>query len=83
MFASSSRGKETCATSSKLGRSAGKQPEPISLPSVQEDEPPRSVAGDLEQAIGMVLIARGFDPKADHIKRATGDFVSAVLLEPE
>jgi hypothetical protein len=63
----------------ELCRSAGKEPEPISPPSVPEGEPPRTLAGDLEQAIGMVLMARGFDPKADHIKKAIGDFASAVL----
>jgi hypothetical protein len=64
----------------ELCRSAGKEPEPISPPLVPEGEPPRTPAGDLEQAIGMVLIARGFDPKADRIKKAIGDFVSAVLV---
>jgi hypothetical protein len=63
----------------ELCRSAGKEPEPIPPPLVPEGEPPRTPAGDLEQAIGMVLIARGFDPKADRIKKAIGDFVSAVL----
>ena len=63
----------------ELCRSAGKEPEPISPPLVPEGEPPRTPAADLEQAIGMVLIARGFDPKADRIKKAIGDFVSAVL----
>jgi hypothetical protein len=63
----------------ELCRSAGKEPEPISPPLVPEGEPPRTLAGDLEQAIGMVLIARGFDPKADLIKMAIGEFVSAVL----
>jgi hypothetical protein len=67
----------------ELCRSAGKEPEPISPPSVPEGEPPRTLAGDLEQAIGMVLIARGFDPKADHIKKAIGDFASAVLAQTQ
>jgi hypothetical protein len=65
----------------ELCRSVGKEPQPISPPLVPEGEPPRTLAGDLEQAIGMVLIARGFDPKADHIKKAIGDFVSAVLAQ--
>jgi hypothetical protein len=63
----------------ELCRSAGKVPEPISPPLVPEGEPPRTLAGDLEQSIRRMLIARGFDPKADHIKNAIGDFVSAVL----
>ncbi|MGA8693582.1 MAG: hypothetical protein WB689_06995 [Xanthobacteraceae bacterium] len=67
----------------ELCRSAGKDPEPISPPLVPEGEPPRTLAGDLEQAIGMVLIARGFDPKADRIKKAIGDFVSAVLAQAQ
>ena len=67
----------------ELCRSAGKEPEPISPPLVPEGEPPRTLAGDLEQAIGMVLIARGFDPKADRIKKAIGDFVSAVLAQAQ
>jgi hypothetical protein len=67
----------------ELCRSAGKEPDPISLPLVPEGKPPRTRAGDLEQAIGMVLIARGFDPKADHMKKAIGDFVSAVLANTE
>jgi hypothetical protein len=67
----------------ELCRSAGKEPEPISLPLVSEGEPPRTRAGDPEQALGMVLIARGFDPKADHMKKAIGDFVSAILANAE
>jgi hypothetical protein len=67
----------------ELCHSAGKEPEPISPPLVPEGEPPRTLAGDLEQAIGMVLIARGFDPKADRIKKAIGDFVSAVLAQAQ
>jgi hypothetical protein len=31
----------------------------------------------------MVLIARGFDPKAGHIMKAIGDFVGAVLARQE
>ena len=67
----------------ELCRSAGKEPEPISPPLVPEGEPPRTLAADLEQAFGMVLIARGFDPKADRIRKAIGDFVSAVLAQPQ
>jgi hypothetical protein len=67
----------------ELCRSTGKEPKPISPPLVPEGESPRTLAGDLEQAIGMVLIARGFDPKAGHIKKAIGDFVSAVLVQQE
>jgi hypothetical protein len=66
-----------------LCRSVDKEPEPFSPPLSPEDEPPFTDAGDLEQAIGMVLIARGFDPKADHIKKAIGDFVSAVLAQAQ
>jgi hypothetical protein len=31
----------------------------------------------------MMLIARGFDPKADHIKKAIADFVSAILAQAQ
>ena len=31
----------------------------------------------------MVLIARGFDPNADDIKKAIDDFVRAVLAQPQ
>ena len=64
-------------------RSLGKDPEPVAPPLAPEDERSLTVAEDLEQAIGMVLIARGFDPKADHIKKAIGDFVSAVLAQAQ
>jgi hypothetical protein len=67
----------------ELCRTAGKKPEPISPPFVPEGEPPRTPAGDLEQAIGMVLTARGFDPKADDIKKAIGGFVTAVLAQAQ
>jgi hypothetical protein len=67
----------------ELCRSAGKVPEPISPPFVPDGEPPRTPAGDLEQAIGMVLTARGFDPKADDIKKAIGGFVTAVLAQAQ
>jgi hypothetical protein len=65
----------------ELCRSTGKEPEPIALPLVPEGEPPRTLAGDLEQAIGLVLIARGFDPKAGQIKKAIGEFVRAVVAQ--
>ena len=65
----------------ELCRSVGKEPEPISQALLTEGEPPRTVAADLEQAIGRVLIARGFDAKADQITKAIGDLVSEVLAE--
>jgi hypothetical protein len=61
----------------------GKDPEPVAPPLAPEDERSLTVAEDLEQAIGMVLIARGFDPKADPIKKAIGGFVSAVLAQAQ
>ena len=67
----------------ELCRSVGKEPEPISPPLSPEGEPPRTVAGDLEQAFDMVLIARGFNPKADSIKQAIGEFVRAVLAQQQ
>jgi hypothetical protein len=64
-------------------RSVGKDHEPVAPPLAPEDERSLTVAEDLEPAIGMVLIARGFDPKADHIKKAIGDFVSAMLAQAQ
>jgi hypothetical protein len=61
-----------------LCRSIGKEPEPISslLP---DEEPPLSVAEDLEQALRFLLMARGFDPAA--LKKAIADFVDTVLAQ--
>jgi hypothetical protein len=61
-----------------LCRSIGKEPEPISslLP---DEEPPLSVAEDLEQALRFLLMARGFDPAAS--KKAIADFVGTVLAQ--
>ncbi len=62
-----------------LCRSVGKEPEPFSPPLSPADEPSLTVAEDLEQALGILLMARGFDPKADQIKQAIEEFVRAVL----
>ena len=61
-----------------LCRSIGKDPEPFSslLP---DDEPPLSVAEDLERALRFWLMARGFDPAA--LKKAIADFVGEVLAQ--
>ena len=64
-------------------RSRGKEPEPISPALVPEGEPPLTVAEDLERAIAILLIARGFDPKADQLKRAIGDLVKAALVQAQ
>ena len=64
-------------------RSLGKEPEPISPALVPEGEPPLTVAEDLERAIAILLIARGFDPKADQLKRAIGDLVKAALVQAQ
>ena len=57
----------------------GKEPEPFSPPLSPEDEPSLTDAEDLERAIRVLLTVRGFDPKADYIKRAIEEFVRAVL----
>ena len=59
-------------------RSAGKEPEPVS-PSLVPDSESLTPAEDLEQAVATTLIARGIDPKVDHIKKALGEFVKAVM----
>ena len=61
-----------------LCRSIGKEPEPIS-PQLPDDEPPLSVAEDLEQALRSLLMIRGFDPAA--LKKAIADFVDTVLAQ--
>jgi hypothetical protein len=66
-----------------LCRSVGKEPEPFSPPPSPETEPPLTVARDLEQGLRVLLMARGFDPKADNMKRAIDEFVRAVLPEQE
>ncbi len=60
-----------------LCRSVGKEPEPFSPPLSPENEPPLSVAEDLERALRFLLMARGFDPAA--LKKAIADFVATVL----
>ncbi len=62
-----------------LCRSVGKEPEPFSPRLSPENEPSLTVAEDLEQALRLLLTARGFNPKADNIKRAIEEFVRAVL----
>ena len=64
-----------------LCRSAGKEPEPFSPPLSPENEPPLTVAEDLERAVRVLLTARGFDPKVDNIRRAIEEFVRAVLAQ--
>ena len=66
-----------------LCRSVGKEPEPFSPPLSPENEPSLTVAEDLEQAIRVLLTARGFNPKADNIKRAIEEFVRAVLAQQQ
>ena len=66
-----------------LCRSVGKEPEPFSPPLSPENEPSLTVAEDLEQAIRVLLTARGFDPKADNITRAIEEFVRAVLAQQQ
>jgi len=61
-----------------LCRSIGKEPEPLSPP-LPDDEPPLSVAEDLERALRFLLMARGFDPAA--LKKAIADFVDTVLAQ--
>ena len=60
-------------------RSAGKEPEPVSPPLVPDNETSLIPTEDLERAVAKVLIARGFDPKADYIRKALGEFVKAVM----
>jgi hypothetical protein len=64
-------------------RSAGKDPEPVAPPLAPEDERSLTVAEELERAVQRLLAAHGFDPEADHIKKATRDFVSAVLAQAQ
>ena len=64
-----------------LCRSVGKEPEPFSPPLSSEDEPSLTVAEDLEQALRILLVTRGFDPASDNIKQAIADFVKAVLAQ--
>ena len=66
-----------------LCRSVGKEPKPFSPPLSPEAEPPLSVAEDLERAFRVLLMVRGFDPRADNIKRAIEEFVRAVLAQQQ
>lgn len=66
-----------------LCRSVGKEPEPFSPPLSPEHESTLTVAHDLEQALRVLLIARGFDPTADDIKQAIDVFVRAVVAQQE
>jgi hypothetical protein len=66
-----------------LCRSLGKVPEPFSPPLSPEAEPSPTVAEDLERALRLLLMAHGFDPKAENVKRAMEDFVQAVLAQPQ
>ena len=62
-----------------LCRSVGKEPEPFSPPLSPENESSLTVAEDLEQALRVLLTARGINPKADNIRRAIEEFVRSVL----
>ncbi len=64
-----------------LCREVGKKPEPFSPPLSPKDEPPLTAAENLQQAVRWALMARGYDPNADHIKRGIEDFVQAVLAQ--
>lgn len=64
-----------------LCRSVGKEPEPFSPPVSLENEPPLSVAEDLERALRFLLVARGFDPAA--LKKPIADFVNSVLAQQQ
>jgi hypothetical protein len=66
-----------------LCRSVGKEPEPLSPPLSPENEPSVTVAEDLERAIRVLLTVRGFNPKADNIRRPIEEFVRAVLLQQQ
>jgi hypothetical protein len=66
-----------------LCRSIGREPEPFSPPPSPEAEPSLTVAADLEQGLRVLLMARGFDPKADDVKRAIEEFVRAVVVQQE
>ena len=64
---------------SALCRSIGREPEPLSPPLSTDNEPPLSVAEDLERALRFLLMARGFDPAA--LKKAIADFVDTVVAQ--
>jgi hypothetical protein len=66
-----------------LCRSIGKEPEPFSPPLSPEAEPSLTVREDLERALRSLLMAHGFDPTADNVKRAIEDFARAVLAQPQ
>jgi hypothetical protein len=66
-----------------LCRSVGKEPEPFSPSLSPEDEAHLTNAEHLEQALRLLLIARGFNPTADNVKRAIDEFVRAVVVEQE
>ena len=66
-----------------LCRSVGQEPEPFSPPLSPENEPSLTVAEDVEQAVRLLLTARGFNPNADAIKRAIEEFVRAVLAQQQ
>jgi hypothetical protein len=62
-----------------VGRTNGKQPEPVSPPLSPEDEPSLTVAEDLEQGLRGLLLSRGFDPAV--LKQAIANFMKAVLAQ--
>jgi hypothetical protein len=64
-----------------LCRSVGKEPEAFSPPLSPENEPSLTVAEDLEQAVRVLLTARGFNSKAENIRRAIEELVRAVLAQ--
>ena len=63
-----------------LCRSVGKEPEPFSPPL---NEPSLTVAEDLEQALRVLLTARGFNSKTENIRRAIEEFVRAVVAQQQ
>ena len=66
-----------------LCHSVGKEPEPFSPPLSPENEPSLTVAEDLEQAVRVLLTARGFNSKAENIRRAIEELVRAVLAQQQ
>ena len=64
-----------------LCRSIGKEPGTVFAALSPDDEPPLSVAEDLERALRFLLMARGFDPAA--LKKAIADFVDTVLAQQQ
>jgi hypothetical protein len=64
-----------------LCRRVDQKQEPFSPLLAPADERPLTVAEDLAQGLRGLLLSRGFDPAADHIKQAIADFMQAVLAQ--